>query len=164
MEVLSGQHEAPATSERSWRPVPRYRVSTPEMGWRHSIWHQVSLVSRCFSMLLKMLHFPPLGFVFLPPSLHLLLLRYPHPNPSTSFHSVSSPSSLIHCFQHNSALISLSLAPITSWLHFLLFRGLVVLLNNWFWLSQSADKDNSRAIKSSSPVLSSCYFSPPFTL
>lgn len=53
--------------------------------------------------------------------------------------------------RHNSALIFL-----TSWLHFLLFQGLVVLVNNWFWLSQCADKDNSRAIKSSSSVLSSC--------
>lgn len=44
--------------------------------------------------------------------------------------------------RHNSALIFL-----TSWLHFLLFQGLVVLVNNWFWLSQCADKDNSRAIK-----------------
>ena len=39
-------------------------------------------------------------------------------------------------------------------------QRLVVLVNNWFWLSQCADKDNSRAIKSSSPVLSSCFFFP----
>ena len=40
-------------------------------------------------------------------------------------------------------------------------QRLVVLVNNWFWLSQCADKDNSRAIKSSLPVLSSCFFFLP---
>ncbi len=90
---------------------------------------------------------------------------HPFSFPYSPYPTVFTSVPLLSSSRQPSALISL--APITSLLHFLLLlqillQRLVVLVNNWFWLSQCADKDNSRAIKSSSPVLSSCFFPPSF--
>ncbi len=118
------------------------------------------LVLASFLLSLTLFFFP-----FISSSCSPYLLIYPPLSfPPHSLHApffTSTP--LLSSSFHPSALISL--APITSLLHFLLLllQRLVVLVNNWFWLSQCADKDNSRAIKSSSPVLSSCFF-PPLTL
>lgn len=110
-------------------------------------------------------------FVFSPHFSFILSSRSPYPlicPPLSSPYAFSLPSfsPFFLLYISASSLIFppiLSLAHTTSPLHFLflLLQRLVVLLNNWFWLSQCADKDNSRAIKSSSPVLSSCFFSLP---
>lgn len=109
-----------------------------------------SLLTFCFSSFILSSCFP---HILINTSSSLPYIHTPPPSPQPPVFT-STP------LLSSSALIPL--APTSSLLHVLLpFLGkLVVLVNNWFWLSQHADKDNSRAIKSSSTVLSSRFLPP----